>query len=288
MQTSTISPDTFPNQELMDPRLSFLCGSNTDVCLIAGGKEFYVKKSVLSARSWYFRAMFARNWLENSQSKLGQPIYLEEISADLCKTILHFLYTGKTCFPEAGLDAWFQNFQEIMLAANYFGIQDEIEGSLGIYMRKFLSINSVFDMWLKSRETDSEVLSHECERYFIDNFSAASQTNDFLLCPREFLYQVLRRGDIDCHPDEILEKLIVWAQFNIRKESLTIDPVEPIDINPAGNGSRNTSEYKREISETEIADVSENMEMAIKRYLVDLLPPRTLFSRPLKCILLNA
>jgi len=129
MQTS---PDPIPNQDVVDPRLPFLCGSNTDVCLIADGKEFYVKKSVLSSRSWYFKAMFTRNWRENSLSKMGQPIVLGEISADLCRTILHFLYTGKICLPEAELDTWFLNFHEMMHAANYFGIQDGIEGALGI------------------------------------------------------------------------------------------------------------------------------------------------------------
>jgi len=241
----------------VDHRLPFTRSPHTDVCLIVDGTQFYVKKSVLCRCSCYFQAMFDRNWKESSQSEEGHPIFLEGISSDMFRTILHFLYTNKVVISGMEDSHWFDEYYEIMEAAHYFGIHEDMEISLGVLLRKYLEIHSVFYMWQKSQESESEILSQECERFLIKNFRAACATNEFLLCPRELLRRVLKGGEIDSEPDDILDKLKLWAQFNIRKEYLNY-----------GNLG--------------------NMEMAVKKYIMDLLPPQTLFNRTLKYSLLTS
>jgi len=243
----------------VDHRLLFTRSSQTDVCLLVGGTEFYAKKSVLSRCSFYFQAMFQRDWKESAQSKEGQPIYLEGISSDLVRTILHFLYTNKVIISEDS--QWFDKYFELIETAHYFGVHEEMEIGLGIHLRKHLQIHTVFDLWQKFLDCGTEILSQECERFLIENFDKSCTTNEFLLCPRELLRRVLRGGDIDCDLDDILNKLKLWAQFNIRKE------------------------YQENFSHSEHIG---NMEGAVKKYLMDLLPPQTLFNRTLKYSLLTA
>jgi len=248
-------------QHTVDHRLPFTRSSHTDVCLLVEGTEFYAKKSVLSRCSCYFQAMFDRNWKESSQSKEGQPIFLEGISSDLFRTILHFLYTSKVIISEDSDSHWLDKYYEIMERAHYFGIHEEMEIGLLVHLKKHLQIHTVFALWKKFQENEFQILSQECERFLIVNFDKSCTTNEFLLCPRELLRCVLRGGDIDCDPDDILDKLKLWAQFNIRKE------------------------YLENFSHSEHIG---NMEGAVKKYLMDLLPPQTLFNRTLKYSLLTA
>jgi len=245
-----------------DPRLPFTASPHTDTCLVAEKTSFYVKKSILCQNSSYFKAMFSRQWLESSQSEKGNPIFLSDISAELCRTILHFLYTHKLYIPSISDDhVWFTHINDIMEKAHYFGIHEDMELALGILLKKRLTPSSVFQIWNQSQALLSEVLSGECEKYLVHNFNVACETNEFLLCKRELLRRVLRGGEIDVDTDLILEKLKIWGRYCLWKK-----------------GTKGNMDGTLVLSG----------ESDVKRYIMDLLPPQTLFSRTFKYFLLKS
>jgi len=214
--------------------------------------EFHVNKALLSKKSSFFEAMFNRNWRENSQSKEGQPIYLSELDAYICKTIFHFLYTSKLVLPGVTDDtAFFTRYTELMNIAFYFGIEEDMELGIGKYLKKLLTKKTVFHIWELTYLAGSEILTKECEKFLINNFPLACESSEFFFCSKELLRRILSSGDIDCDPDYILEKIKLWARFNM---------------------------YREQEHFTELAE---------KKYIMDLLPPQTFFAKTLKRALLS-
>lgn len=72
--------------------MNSLLGSeeNSDFQIIVGNKTFRVHKSILSARSPYFRAMFSHDMLENVENK----VYLDDMEEEVAEEMLKFIYTG--------------------------------------------------------------------------------------------------------------------------------------------------------------------------------------------------
>jgi len=239
-----------------DSRLQFTKTEKTDIWIVVEGNEFYLNKNILVKKSSFFESMFSRDWRENSLSNAGQPIYLSELDADICRTIFHFIYTGKLVLPEdededIPILKWYTALMDV---AQYFDILEDLELGMSRFIRKFITKHSVYRIWEFSFLAGSEMLCKECEKYLIDNFMAASQVVEFVFSSRELLKRILNNGEIDCSPDFILEKLIYWAKFNLYRQN-------PLLI-------------QNELSE--------------KLYLMDLLPPQTLFSKNMKRAILTA
>jgi len=240
-----------------DTRLQFAKTHTTDVCIVVDDIEFYLHKNILSKKSPFFEAMFARNWRENAQTQEGQPIYLSELDPDVCRTVFHFIYTSKVVLP--GIHdsiSWFSKYSDLIEVANYFAISEDMELGMGNALKKLLTRHTVFKVWQLSQFAGSEVLSKQCEKYLITNFQLASEESDFFFCSRELLKRILIGGEIDCDPDLILERLRLWARFNM---------YQSLEHSVLGYS-----------------------EIAEKKFLMDLLPPQTLFSKTLKRAILTA
>jgi len=239
---------------IKDTRLPFTKSPESDVCIVIDDCEFHLNKNLLTNKSSFFEAMFNRNWRESSQSKEGQPIYLSELDSDLCRTIFHYLYTNRLLLPGVTDDSmFFTKFHEVIAIAQYFGIEEDIEIAMGHFLRKLLTKHTVFRIWEITYFSGTEALSSVCEKWLIQNFHVACEVFDFFFCSRELLRRILCGGEIDCEPDLILEKLKLWARFNLYREQ----------------------------------NVPIQSEMAEKKYLMDLLPPQTLFSKTIKRAILG-
>lgn len=64
----------------------------SDVTLTCGNREFKMHKSILSARSAVFSAMFESQMLEGISNK----VQIEDVDPDVMKEVLRFIYTGKS------------------------------------------------------------------------------------------------------------------------------------------------------------------------------------------------
>ena len=70
----------------------------SDVILCVGGKEFYVHKAILGARSPVFAAMFEHEMEEKKQNR----VEITDMDPEVLREMLRFIYTGKAPY----LDKW--------------------------------------------------------------------------------------------------------------------------------------------------------------------------------------
>src|SRR5699024_6528915 len=79
------------NQTLEDYSSLLKSGKLSDVTLSVGGRNFRAHKSILSARSIVFAAMFEHETKENQENMVEIP----DIDSDVFEEFLQFIYTGK-------------------------------------------------------------------------------------------------------------------------------------------------------------------------------------------------
>ncbi|XP_067927872.1 speckle-type POZ protein B-like isoform X2 [Watersipora subatra] len=85
-------PVKVPPSRLSEDLSQLLDSSNcSDVTLAVGSKEFKVHKSILSARSPVFHAMFEHDMEESKQNRVA--VY--DVEEEVMKEMLQFIYTGK-------------------------------------------------------------------------------------------------------------------------------------------------------------------------------------------------
>jgi len=72
----------------------------SDVILCVGGKEFFVHKAILAARSPVFAAMFEHEMEEKKQNRVD----ITDMDPEVLREMLRFIYTGKAPFLDK-LDA---------------------------------------------------------------------------------------------------------------------------------------------------------------------------------------
>ena len=68
-----------------------LNGDHSDVTITVKGEEFKLHKSLLSARSPFFKSMFESNMKEN----ITGLVTIEDCEAELFRSFITFLYTGE-------------------------------------------------------------------------------------------------------------------------------------------------------------------------------------------------
>ena len=66
-------------------------GANSDITLVAGVQEFKVHKLHLSTHSAVFAAMFQH---EDTKEAIEKKAIIEDVSAEVMRTLLHYIYTG--------------------------------------------------------------------------------------------------------------------------------------------------------------------------------------------------
>ncbi|KAJ6225004.1 hypothetical protein RDWZM_003549 [Blomia tropicalis] len=84
----------------------------SDVILCVGGKEFYVHKAILGARSPVFAAMFEHEMEEKKQNR----VEITDMDPEVLREMLRFIYTGKAPY----LDKW---DAELLAAADKYDLE---------------------------------------------------------------------------------------------------------------------------------------------------------------------
>ena len=87
----------------------FMSMSNSDVTFVIGKKEFQAHKTILSARSPVFAAMFQHNMKEASLNRVD----VVDIEPDIFQALLRFIYTDQ-------VDLTSENSEDLLSAANRY------------------------------------------------------------------------------------------------------------------------------------------------------------------------
>jgi len=91
----------------------FISQSGSDICFIIDGQEIKAHKTVLSARSPVFAAMFRSNMKEKGMSRIDIP----DVTQDIFNALLHFMYTDRVQLTEASAELLLAAADKYLLAS---------------------------------------------------------------------------------------------------------------------------------------------------------------------------
>jgi len=106
----------------------------SDVCLVAGKKEFPCHKLILSARSPVFAAMFAHDTTEANQGRVD----ITDIEPEVCEQMLKYIYSGKHFDLEPYA-------QELFIAADKYGL-DQLKEVCENWLRLSLTVENAVEI----------------------------------------------------------------------------------------------------------------------------------------------
>ena len=108
----------------------FISQSGSDICFIIDGQEIKAHKTVLSARSPVFAAMFHSNMKEKGMSRIDIP----DVSQDIFNALLHFMYTDRVQLTETSA--------ELLLAAADKYLLASLKSKCEEFIIKYLTIEN--------------------------------------------------------------------------------------------------------------------------------------------------
>ncbi|GBN73887.1 Speckle-type POZ protein-like A [Araneus ventricosus] len=166
-------------ERLLDPKVTYFA----DVNLKCGNVSFSAHKNILSVRSPVFAAMFTTEMKEKRENKVD----ISDISPHVLKTMLTYIYTGKT--GELSV----QSAGELLFAADMYQLQD---------------LKRVCSDYLKSCVSVQNVLNSLVLGYLHDN--------DLKVFAMDFICNC-------CEEFEVLEKTMEWKNLREKRPSLAMD-----------------------------------------------------------------
>jgi len=219
--------------------------------ILDDGTKFYLDKDIVCPKSHYFNSLFSSNWTETEKIKNGEAISISDMSTEEIRTILHYIYVDEVRkFQVANSEEFFEKYWGLVYSAHFFGLF-EFEEDLSDYCMKYLTIDNLFLKWNQAMIFNCQGLKRKCEEFMVRHFDEISRDEKFNSCPRQLLQNVFNGGEININPDYLLEQVVQWGTHNLLKEGI---------------------EYSKD---------------NLQKYIIDLLPPTTLFSKQHKEFILS-
>ncbi|CAB4007137.1 kelch 20 [Paramuricea clavata] len=177
-----------------------------DAKLRLEGKEFDVHKVVLSSSCPYFRTLFTANMKERKQSviDLKCPVDLVHRMDDF----LTFLYTTKVQLTQ-------ENVEALIVAADYFNVTELKE--LGCrFLQQNVNLSNGIALHGFAGRYHCEPLRELTRDFLVENFTAISQTEDYLLTDPEQLLEIVSSDELVLFAEEELyEGILRWVKHDL-------------------------------------------------------------------------
>ncbi len=211
-EITDISGDNFAGKLIQDLDMARKNGSFCDITLLIGQEKHPIKahRVVLSSASDYFRAMFATDLKEGSQSDVDLP----KTDVSTMELLMNFAYTGK-------LGVTNKNIEKIMRAANFFGMSQLLEKCVDVIKPRINKHNAI-EIIEFAEHISNDALKQCAKQYFIDNFEVISKKNlDMMDMSHDLLLEIIEDDAtvIDPDPTENEERLFQLGWNNLQSKS---------------------------------------------------------------------
>ncbi|XP_001945780.1 kelch-like protein 3 [Acyrthosiphon pisum] len=171
------------------------------------GIEIHAHKCVLASQSEYFESMFIRGFKEATQD----VIQINDISSDVLKKVIDFMYTGELVTIEE------DNVEEMLNAADMLQMEDIRNECVKYYMCMVHDINC-----LEFKETADlramTTLSEICLNYALQRFLHIAEHKSFLKADVTHIIQLIKSDDLHVTKEEpVYEAIIKWVKYDAEK-----------------------------------------------------------------------
>lgn len=162
--------------------------------------NFQAHKIILAASSDYFRAMFTKEGMLESDQR---TININGISAIGIENVLNFIYTAK-------ISLTLSNVQEVLAAANYFQLSTIVDACLN-FLEGELDTENCIDMLIISENYSLTPLREKVLRFICSHVSEIAKGEEFWRLQESQIEQLLSSDlPVDCCETEILKIALRW------------------------------------------------------------------------------
>ena len=179
-------------------------GTFCDIIIVVDGQEFPVHKSVLSAASAYFKAMFTCNLAEANLSKI--PI--NGVEPQIIKQLLDYIYSSEVTISK-------DNVQNLLSAANLLEIlpvrdaccqflDRHMDESNCLGIQSFAEAHSCIDLQQKARN------------FALKHFSDLITGEEFDAIPESQLIDLISSDELEVlREEDVFNAVIKWVEASI-------------------------------------------------------------------------
>lgn len=184
-----------------------------DITLRADGQDFAAHRSVLSAGSQYFRALFTTQL--NVQENEVHFVELKEITSHALTEVLQYVYTGKAKLNSS-------NAKEIVVASDYLMIEG-LKSRASLFLEESLSVANCLALESFASRYNCESLKQAATSFIRKNFADVAKSSDFLSLNEEKLVELLSDDEINIlREEEVYNAALRWVKDDLasRESSL--------------------------------------------------------------------
>ncbi|CAJ0929536.1 unnamed protein product, partial [Mesorhabditis belari] len=187
----------------------YLSESFSDVILKVEGERLPAHKTILAARSEYFRAMFFGGMAESTDSSKVREVELKDTTLEAFKHLLNYIYSSKLSLEHMKEELVI----EVLGLANKYGFVDLVEAIADhlksiIYNSNLCSIFNISLLYVLTSLTDF------CLEYADRNAELVLGSEGFLQLSESAVQQLISRDSFCAKEIDIFQAVSEWINAN--------------------------------------------------------------------------
>ncbi|CAF3473058.1 unnamed protein product [Rotaria socialis] len=178
----------------------------SDVELIIESEHFFAHRTILAARSEYFRALLYGGLRESQHD--NHAIEIKECKAAVFKILLRYIYTGQINLAKETEDT----LLDLLGLVHQYGFE-QLENSLSMYIQSILSLNNVCIIYDAACLYELNNLREHCALFIDSHAKEIITTNEFLALSPEALSSVVSRDSFFYPEIDIFYAIKNWHDY---------------------------------------------------------------------------
>ncbi|CAM2718263.1 unnamed protein product [Rotaria socialis] len=178
----------------------------SDVELIIESEHFFAHRTILAARSEYFRALLYGGLREPQHD--NHAIEIKECKAAAFKILLRYIYTGQINLAKETEDT----LLDLLGLVHQYGFE-QLESSLSMYIQSILSLSNVCIIYDAACLYELNNLREHCALFIDSHAKEIITTNEFLALSPEALSSVVSRDSFFYPEIDIFYAIKNWHDY---------------------------------------------------------------------------
>ena len=189
-----------------------------DIELVVDGARIPAHKSILSACSPYFKAMFSSGYSEANQGS----VIIREVSSTALELLVVYFYTSEVYITT-------DNVQELLGASCMFQVPS-LKDACCEFMRRHLGVTNCLGVRAVADLHSCAQLRKIADDFARKNFTSVIESEEFLKLELDHLIDLFSSDDLGVASEEkVYEAVMIWIQHDpINREEHLIQLLEKV------------------------------------------------------------
>ncbi|KAL1132354.1 hypothetical protein AAG570_010310 [Ranatra chinensis] len=175
-----------------------------DVEIVAGGKVLKAHRSVLSASSPYFQAMFSNGLVEEQKDR----IEIHYIEPHILTTIIDFIYTGEMTITQ-------ENVQDLIVAADMLELKEVVSGCTE-FLKNELHITNAIGIYRFAEDHNCVDLAKKAANFIECHYSMIFLEEEFCELPKDPFCKFLDSEQLRVDSEyQVFQSVMRWINHDL-------------------------------------------------------------------------